>query len=106
LVTFLLSLFLARTVARPIRLLAEAADSVRSGRGRHVRIPDFRRRKDEIGELSYSLKRMTKALFDQIDAVESFAADVSHELKNPITSVRSAVETLSRTTDPEKQQRL
>lgn len=106
LVTFLLSLFLARTVARPIRLLAEAADSVRSGRGRHVRIPDFRRRKDEVGELSYSLKRMTKALFDQIDAVESFAADVSHELKNPITSVRSAVETLSRTTDPEKQQRL
>lgn len=105
-VTMLLSLFLARTVARPIRLLADAADSVRSGRGRHVQIPDFRRRRDEIGELSYSLKRMTKALFDQIDAVESFAADVSHELKNPITSVRSAVETLNRTNDPEKQRRL
>lgn len=105
-VTLLLSLFLARTVARPITLLAEAADRVRPGLGRQVRIPEFRRRKDEIGELSRSLKDMTQALFDQIDAVESFAADVSHELKNPITSIRSAIETLSRATDPDKQRQL
>lgn len=105
-VTLLLSTFLASTIARPIRLLAEAADRVRPGRGRNVEIPDFTHRKDEIGELSHALHDMTQALFRQLDAVEAFAADVSHEIKNPLTSLRSALETLGRTKDPVNQQKL
>lgn len=106
LVTLLLSFFLSRTIARPIHMLAEAADAVRPGGGRAVTIPDFSHRKDEIGDLSLALKEMTLSLFRQLDAVESLAADVSHELKNPLTSIHSALETLARTEDPEKRQRL
>ncbi|MEX1147528.1 MAG: stimulus-sensing domain-containing protein [Sphingomonadales bacterium] len=105
-VTLLLSLFLSGTIARPIRLLADAADRVRPGQGRNVTIPDFSRRRDEIGDLSRSLHEMTEALFRQIDLVETFAADVSHEMKNPITSMRSALETLARTGDPGTRDRL
>ncbi len=105
-VTLLLSFFLSRTIARPIHMLAEAADGVRPGGGRAVEIPDFSHRKDEIGDLSLALKEMTQALFRQLDAVESLAADVSHELKNPLTSIHSALETLARTEDPEKKQKL
>lgn len=105
-VTLLLSFFLSKTIARPIRLLAEAADGVRPGRGRQVQIPNFAHRRDEIGDLSVALQDMTQALFRQLDAVESFAADVSHELKNPLTSIRSALETLERTEDEDKRQHL
>lgn len=105
-ITLLLSFFLSKTIARPIRLLAEAADSVRPGRGRQVKIPDFGHRRDEIGDLSIALQDMTQALFRQLDAVEAFAADVSHELKNPLTSMRSALETLERTADEDKRQQL
>ncbi|MBB4657959.1 ATP-binding protein [Parvularcula dongshanensis] len=90
------ALFLTAAIARPIRRLATAADKVRDGiavAGR-VRIPDFGRRKDEIGELSTSLRSMTQAIYERIEAIDHFAADVSHELKNPLTSIRSAVETL------------
>lgn len=105
-VTLLLSLFLSGTIVRPIRLLAEAADRLRPGQGRNVTIPDFSRRKDEIGVLSRSLDEMTRSLFRQIDLVESFAADVSHEMKNPITSLRSALETLGRAKDARTRDRL
>jgi len=102
-VTVLLSLYLAGTIARPVRRLAAGADAVRRGHGEADSIPEFRNRKDEIGDLSASLRDMTDALWQRIEANESFAADVAHELKNPLTSLRSAVETVSRVRDPEKQ---
>lgn len=93
-VMFVLSLFLAGTIAEPIRRLSEAADRVRRGSKTRQEIPDFTDRSDEIGHLSGSLRDMTKSLYNRIEAIESFAADVAHELKNPLTSLRSAVETL------------
>ncbi|GAC1328261.1 MAG: sensor histidine kinase [Beijerinckiaceae bacterium] len=93
-VMLLLSLFFAGTVAEPMRKLAEAADRVRRGIMSRQQIPDFSDRADEIGHLSGALRDMTKALYTRIEAIESFAADVAHELKNPLTSLRSAVETL------------
>ncbi len=106
LVTTGLSLYMASTIARPIRRLALAAEQVRHGHGRRHRIPDFTNRDDEIGELSLALKEMTEALWRRMDAIERFAADVAHEIKNPLTSVRSAVETAARVSDPEKQRKL
>ena len=94
LVTLFLSALLARTIARPIRRLSAAADRVRRGINHsRVEIPDFSARSDEIGQLSGSLRHMTQALYNRIAAIEAFAADVAHELKNPLTSMRSAVET-------------
>ena len=93
-VTILLSLLLAGTIANPLHRLADAAQRVRRGIGNREEIPDFSARQDEIGNLSAALRDMTNSLYDRIDAIESFAADVSHELKNPLTSLRSAVETL------------
>jgi len=104
--TVLLSIYLAGTIARPIRRLAVAAERVRHARGRQVEIPDLTARRDEIGELSAALREMTAALQRRIDAIEHFAADVAHEIKNPLTSLKSAVETVTRVTDPEKQRRL
>ncbi|HWK47599.1 MAG TPA: stimulus-sensing domain-containing protein [Stellaceae bacterium] len=105
-VTILLSLYLAGTIARPVRRLAEAAEQVRRGQGRQVAIPDFTHRRDEIGELSGALAEMTGALWRRMDAIERFAADVAHEIKNPLTSVRSAVETATRLNDPAQQKKL
>jgi two-component system sensor histidine kinase ChvG len=105
LVTILLSLYLAGTIARPIRLLAAAAERAR-GRGARVEIPDFAGRGDEIGELSRSLREMTDTLWQRMRAIESFAADVAHEIKNPLSSLRSAVETAARIEDPVKRRRL
>ena len=106
LVTVALSLYLAGTITRPIRRLAAAAEQVRRGHGRQQLIPDFSRRRDEIGELSASLRDMTSALWTRMDAIERFAADVAHEIKNPLTSLRSAVETVARIKDPGQQRRL
>jgi two-component system sensor histidine kinase ChvG len=105
-IMFLLSLFIAGTIAEPIRRLADAAERVRRGTKSRREIPDFTDRSDEIGHLSGALRDMTKALYDRIEAIESFAADVAHELKNPLTSLRSAVETLPIARKPESQQRL
>ncbi len=94
LVMLLLSVLLANGIAEPIRRLADAADRVKRGVKSRHEIPDFSGRADEIGHLSGALREMTDALYRRIDAIESFAADVAHELKNPLTSLRSAVETL------------
>ena len=93
-VMVVLSILLAGTIAEPVRRLADAAESVRHRIRSRVEIPDFTRRRDEIGHLSGTLRDMTNALYSRIEAIESFAADVAHELKNPLTSLRSAVETL------------
>jgi len=93
-VMLLLSLLLAGTIAEPLRKLATAAERVRRGAQTRQEIPDFTDRSDEIGHLSGALRDMTQALYSRIEAIESFAADVAHELKNPLTSLRSAVETL------------
>ena len=105
-ITIGLSFYLAGTIARPVRRLAEAADAVRHGHGSAADIPDFSRRGDEIGDLSVALSDMTKTLSERMDAIERFAADVAHEIKNPLTSLRSAVETVSRVEDPEQQKKL
>lgn len=105
-VTVLLSLYLAGTIARPVRRLAEAATLVRDGGNRQHTIPDLSKRQDEIGALSSALRDMTDGLWLRMDATEQFAADVAHEIKNPLTSLRSAVETVARIQDPEQQKQL
>src|SRR5579871_4394452 len=93
-VMIVLSLALASTIAGPVRRLADSAERVRRRIRTRVEIPDFTERRDEIGHLSGALRDMTGALYNRIEAIEMFAADVAHELKNPLTSLRSAVETL------------
>ncbi len=117
--TVLISLYLARTIVQPIRRLAAAAERVRVGgqrvgagiRAQQARtgrpaIPDMGERGDEIGDLSVAFAEMTDALWRRLDAIESFAADVAHEIKNPLTSLKSAVETAARVQDPERQRKL
>ncbi|HSV29606.1 MAG TPA: stimulus-sensing domain-containing protein [Candidatus Omnitrophota bacterium] len=105
LITIGMSLYMAGTIARPIRRLALAAEQVRHGHGRH-KMPDLSDRHDEIGELSTAFREMTEALWARMDAIEAFAADVAHEIKNPLTSLRSAVETAALVKDPERQRKL
>jgi two-component system sensor histidine kinase ChvG len=105
-VTIILSLLLAGTVAGPLRRLAQAAEKVQSSITSREEIPDFSDRVDEVGHLSKALRAMTEALYNRIEGIERFAADVAHELKNPLTSLRSAVETLPRAKRPEDAERL
>jgi two-component system sensor histidine kinase ChvG len=93
-VTAILSLLLAGTIAEPMRRLAIAAERVRKNIKNREQIPDFSDRPDEIGHLSRAFRDMTNALYSRLDAIESFAADVSHELKNPLTSLRNAASLL------------
>ena len=104
--TVLLSVYLAGTIARPLRRLALAAERVRHDHSRRHRIPDMADRDDEIGELAATLNDMTNALWKRMDAIDRFAADVAHEIKNPLTSLRSAVETTARLKDSAQQQKL
>ncbi|MEO6396011.1 MAG: sensor histidine kinase [Devosia sp.] len=105
-VTILLSLLLASTIAGPLRRLSEAAEKVQASMSSREEIPDFTYRTDEVGHLSRALRSMTSALYNRIEAIERFAADVAHELKNPLTSLRSAVETLPRAKRAEDRERL
>ena len=110
-ISIALSVLLANTIAKPIRRLAEAAEAGGAQEARpinpqRIRFPDLTARTDEIGYLSSALRRMTEALYERIDAIERFAADVAHEIKNPLTSLRSAVETLRIAKTPEMQARL
>lgn len=101
-----LSLFLARTIVQPLQLLVRAAVRVRLGRDREVVVPRLPERGDEIGLLARAISDMTAALRQRIDAVESFAADVAHEIKNPLASLRSAIETLGKVDDPDLRREL
>jgi two-component system sensor histidine kinase ChvG len=105
-VMVVLSMLLAGTIAGPVRRLADGAERVRRRIRTRVEIPDFTRRRDEIGDLSGALRDMTNALYTRIEAIESFAADVAHELRNPLTSLRSAVETLPVAKTEQSRQRL
>jgi two-component system sensor histidine kinase ChvG len=105
-VMVLLSVLLASTIAGPVRRLAAGAELVRRRIKARVEIPDFTRRHDEIGHLSGALRDMTSAMYSRIEAIESFAADVSHELKNPLTSLRSAVETMPLAKSDDSRRRL
>ncbi|HEX6831740.1 MAG TPA: sensor histidine kinase [Methyloceanibacter sp.] len=105
-VTVVLSMILANTIAGPVQRLASAAERVRHSVKARAEIPDFTDRTDEIGHLSGALRDMTQALYKRIDAIESFAADVAHELKNPLTSLRSATETLPLVKTPDSKERL
>lgn len=106
LLSILLSFFLARTIARPLRRLADAATRVRLGRAREVVVPRLPSRQDEIGELARALSDMSQTLRERIDASEAFAGDVSHELKNPIASLSSAIEGLQSVKQPELRAKL
>ena len=106
-VSLFLSGVLARSIARPLRRLSQAAEEAATGpAGKRVDIPDMSKRHDEIGDLSSSFRHMMEALYARIEAIERFAADVSHELKNPLTSIRSAVDTLNLVKKPEQRERL
>ncbi|MGI8725923.1 MAG: stimulus-sensing domain-containing protein [Methyloceanibacter sp.] len=105
-VTVVLSMILANTIAGPMQRLAAAAENVRHSVKARAEIPDFTDRMDEIGHLSGALRDMTQALYRRIDAIESFAADVAHELKNPLTSLRSATETMPLAKTDEAKERL
>jgi len=105
-VMIVLSVFLAGAIVGPLRKLVDAADRVRRGTKSRQEIPDFTDRPDEIGHLSGALRDMTRALYNRIEAIESFAADVAHELKNPLTSLRSATETLPLARSDESRERL
>jgi two-component system sensor histidine kinase ChvG len=105
--TVMLSWYLSLTIARPILRLASAADAMREGKGRLGTVPGrLLMRHDEIGELAYALRESASALWARMDAIERFAADVAHEIKNPLSSIRSAIETLRRIEDVGQQRRL
>lgn len=106
LLSILLSLFLARTIVRPLRRLALAAHRVRLGRAREVNVPRLPSRTDEIGLLARAVSDMSQSLRQRIDNIEAFAADVTHELKNPLASLRSAVDSLDSVKDPKLQHQL
>jgi len=105
-ITVMLSIYLSGLISRPLQRLAYAAEAVRQGKGRYIEIPDMSHRNDEIGELSLALRDMTYALFTRMDTIERFAADVAHEIKNPLTSLRSAVETARKVKDEGNRQKL
>ncbi len=105
-ITFFLSLYLAGIIGSPLKKLARAAEAIRQGKSRATDIPDMSRRGDEIGDLSVSLRDMTQALWDRMDTIERFAADVAHEIKNPLTSLRSAVETVAKVDNASDRDRL
>ena len=105
-VSIVLSLYLARTIIEPLRRLGRAAVRVRLGREREVEVPRMQSRADEIGVLARAVSDMTAALRQRMDAVESFAADVAHEIKNPLASMRSAVESFGKIEDPKLRKEL
>ncbi len=99
-VSILLSLFLARTIVKPIKRLATSSIKVRLGRSSQVNIPRLPERSDEIGMLARALSDMSMALRKRLELTQSFADDVAHEIKNPLASLRSALDGLENIKDP------
>ena len=104
--TVFTSLLLSALIGQPVLRLARAADRVRQARARAISLPDLAKRDDELGDPTRSLEAMTDALSTRIDAIESFAADVAHEIRNPLTSIRSAIDTLPLVKDQTARDRL
>jgi two-component system, OmpR family, sensor histidine kinase ChvG len=104
--TILIAYYLSRSITRPISQLAKAADQVRVSNSKQIYLPRLTNRSDEIGELARDITLMTKELQERAVATAGFAADVAHEIKNPLTSLKSAVETMERLKDPDQQKRL
>ncbi len=102
-----LSLYLVGNIANPLRKLARAAETIHLKSGTNeIGIPDMSDRGDEIGELSIALSAMVETLWERMQTIEAFAADVSHELKNPITSIKSAIETLPKVKNKKDEKQL
>lgn len=106
LATLMASMMLDRTIAAPVRRLSAAAEHVSQSINARADLPDFVGRKDEVGQMADAFKRMTAALYRRIEASEKFAADVAHELKNPLAAARSMAETLSYARTPEERDEL
>lgn len=105
-ITTLLSLYLAAIIGHPLRRLAIAAERIRYAKDNSITIPDLSENGDEIGELSLALRDMHQTQIDRMDSIEKFAADVAHELKNPLSSLRSAIETAPHVNKEEQRQKL
>ena len=105
-ITSALSLYLSRSITKPILSLASAAERIKNDRSDRSEIPEASKRNDELGDLSKALIEMTNNLRQRFDAIEKFAADVAHEIKNPLTSIRSAVETATKIRDSDKRDQL
>ena len=105
-ITSALSLYLSRSITKPILSLASAAEKIKNDRSGRSEIPEVSKRDDELGDLSKALIEMTNNLWQRLDAIEKFAADVSHEIKNPLTSIKSAVETATKIKDSGKRDQL
>ena len=104
--TVCVSIYLSANIVRPIRKLANATRNINPSDGRKISIPQFSDRKDEISELSISIREMLNSIWNRMDAIENFAADVAHEIKNPLTSLKSAVEVSSNTRNKKKLNKL
>lgn len=104
--TVSVSLFLARTVAGPMRRLSDTAEVVSNNINARERLPEIEDRRDEVGQMAQAFSKMTDALFRRIEASEKFAADVAHELKNPLTAARSTAESLAFARTPEQRDQL
>ena len=105
-ITSALSLYLSRSITKPILSLASAAERIKDDRSGRSEIPEASKRDDELGDLSKALTEMTNNLWQRFDAIERFAADVAHEIKNPLTSIKSAVETATKIRDSDKRDQL
>ena len=102
----LFSLYLWNFIARPLRRLAIRARSIQAQDSKNQEIPDFSSRQDEIGDLSKALREMTEELSSRMDSIKNFSADVAHEIKNPLASLHSAIETVMKVQDESKKRRL
>ena len=105
-ISVLFSLYLWNFIARPLRRLAIRARSIQAQDSKNQEIPDFSSRQDEIGDLSKALREMTEELSSRMDSIKNFSADVAHEIKNPLASLHSAIETVMKVQDESKKRRL
>ena len=105
-ISVLFSLYLWNFIARPLRRLGIRARSIQAQDSKNQEIPDFSSRQDEIGDLSKALREMTEELSNRMDSIKNFSADVAHEIKNPLASLHSAIETVMKVQDKSKKRRL